>query len=184
MRQFVFTASLLVAALPSFAADNSGRIDFSGRVVQSACTLAAESKQISVQLGDVHTSALKSSYDHTAERKSFSIKLTDCAVVQGSAVLATLSLVDANPNDTGMLGITEDGGNAARGVGIRVWNKEGEQELKFAQSTPVVVKPNFGNGISSSAYEFNFQSAIAAHQIQDVTPGTVNGQMTFQIEYK
>ena len=157
------------------------------KIVRSECSLPTASKQISVFLGNVSISNLKTSGVEGAELQSFSIPLTDCIsgsypnvpnnLFTSSYVNLTLagnsgsSILDAQQ---GVLGLNSK--STATGVAVQILNAG--SNLPMPLGTSKQMKRIIDGGMS---LDFNARYI----KIGDTpTAGTANASATFTITYK
>lgn len=78
-------AALLPAASALAATTSGGTVNFSGKVVTSACAISAGSANIDVDMGEVRTATLAAAGSEASTAKAFSITLEDCEIADTSA---------------------------------------------------------------------------------------------------
>lgn len=78
-------AALLPAGSALAATTSGGTVNFSGKVVTSACAISAGSANIDVDMGEVRTATLAAAGSEASTAKAFSITLEDCEIADTSA---------------------------------------------------------------------------------------------------
>jgi len=78
-------AALLPAGSAMAATASGGTVNFSGKVVTSACAISAGSANIDVDLGEVRTATLAAAGSEASTAKAFAITLEDCEIADTSA---------------------------------------------------------------------------------------------------
>ena len=81
----VAIAALLPAGTALAAGTSGGTVNFSGKVVTSACAISAGSANIDVDMGEVRTATLKTAGSVASTAKAFAITLEDCEIADTSA---------------------------------------------------------------------------------------------------
>jgi type 1 fimbria pilin len=118
------TRALLAATLlltsPLWAAD--GTMKFSGKLRESTCVLDAESKNMTVPLGNVQRSALKTAGSFSQE-VPFTLKFTGCSESTRilSRFMGTASVVDSDVFALDNIGQP----GTAKNIGLQILNRKG-----------------------------------------------------------
>lgn len=155
-----FKKSLLVAGVAMilsnnvFADEGHGIVKFKGEVISAPCSIKPGDEDLTVNLGEVADTVLKSDQKSLAE--PFTIHLQDCMLSQGGTTYSKAKVTFTTANTmTGQSDLlkntkeTEIGG--ATGVGVRILDSQsGEVTL----GTPVVI--TFNN--TNSYQELNFKA--------------------------
>ncbi|MCT7428484.1 fimbrial-like protein, partial [Escherichia coli] len=175
--------SLLVAGVAMilsnnvFADEGHGIVKFKGEVISAPCSIKPGDEDLTVNLGEVADTVLKSDQKSLAE--PFTIHLQDCMLSQGGTTYSKAKVTFTTANTmTGQTDLlkntkeTEIGG--ATGGGVRILDSQsGEVTL----GTPVVI--TFNN--TNSYQELNFSSYGIPSK--DATPGNVYAQADYKIAY-
>lgn len=146
-----FKKSLLVAGVAMilsnnvFADEGHGIVKFKGEVISAPCSIKPGDEDLTVNLGEVTDTVLKSDQKSLAE--PFTIHLQDCMLSQGGTTYSKAKVTFTTANTmTGQSDLlkntkeTEIGG--ATGVGVRILDSQsGEVTL----GTPVVITFNNTN---------------------------------------
>ncbi|WP_024531391.1 fimbrial protein [Serratia fonticola] len=99
----------------AFAAD--GKVNFSGEIIDQACTVHSDSENQTVTLGKVYVGAFKGGAGVTAASKDFSLILQNCPDTVTAATVRFDGIQVAG-NDA-VLALTEEPG-VATGVGVQI----------------------------------------------------------------
>ena len=168
-----FKKSLLVAGVAMilsnnvFADEGHGIVKFKGEVISAPCSIKPGDEDLTVNLGEVADTVLKSDQKSLAE--PFTIHLQDCMLSQGGTTYSKAKVTFTTANT-----MTEIGG--ATGVGVRILDSQsGEVTL----GTPVVI--TFNN--TNSYQELNFKARMESPS-KDATPGNVYAQADYKIAYE
>lgn len=173
---------------------NEGRINFTGNIVEGACTIDSDSKEINVTLDDVNKSLFDDT-DFLSAPKAFNINLKNC--------LATLTEAAEGEEATGyskvVLGfrgtavegnsqlLALGGTSTAQGVGIQVYQSGKADnpvtwDLSLEEAgTPELLLPT----VTESNLSFNMIARYQAIGGQtSVTAGSANATGYFMVNYK
>lgn len=168
-----FAAGMACASVSAFAASGEGQINFTGEIIDSACTVVnGLSTPLNVSLGKVAKSAFTGS-GSTAATTRFSIQLKDCPETVTSASVTFGGTPDSN--NSNVLAVTP-GTGAAAGVGIQLLDKSENPFSLFTQSAAYTLT----SGTTTNDLEFG------ARYIQtgsSITAGPANAVSTFTIVY-
>jgi len=163
-----------LAAMPAMAAGGDGTLNFTGSVVDAACTVAPDSKNMTVDFGTIGLAAfLNSTYPYTSNSKTITINLLDCPATISSATLQITGNSVAVKNIGNGLA-TDTGAGAAKGVAIifgtvdsgfyitvnspgRTYNiSEGDNKLQFIGSVQTINgSGNVTAGTVSATAQYN-----------------------------
>ncbi|MEY7228942.1 fimbrial-like protein, partial [Escherichia coli] len=159
--------------------EDRGIVKFKGEVISAPCSIKPGDEDLTVNLGEVADTVLKSDQKSLAE--PFTIHLQDCMLSQGGTTYSKAKVTFTTANTmTGQSDLlkntkeTEIGG--ATGVGVRILDSQsGEVTL----GTPVVI--TFNN--TNSYQELNFKARMESPS-KDATPGNVYAQADYKIAYE
>lgn len=171
MKRLSVVPALIFAALSfqSIAAD--GTINFTGNIIDTACTLDTNSANQTVILGNVSSKAFNAA-GSTAAPTKFNITLTTCPAAATSAkVTFDGTESSANPNILAL-----NAGQTAGGVGVALYEQNGSTPVPLeavSQSQPLV-----STGPNTLTYVAKYMATAAT-----VTAGTANATSTFTIIY-
>lgn len=129
-------AALLPAGTALAAGTSGGTVNFSGKVVTSACAISAGSANIDVDMGEVRTATLATAGSEASTAKAFAITLEDCEIADTSAstdenpIAATTVAVTftgtPDTSDVNSLSVGANGSaNSAQNVAIRLYDEQG-----------------------------------------------------------
>ncbi|MEH3481085.1 MULTISPECIES: fimbrial protein [Enterobacter] len=171
MKTYLFALSVLSASvLSAHAAD--GTINFTGSVIDPACTATASNANVA--MGSISKSAL-SSVGATSQGKQLAITLSSCPA---AATKATITF-SGTPDDTNssLLKVTAaDSNTAATGIGIALYEENGSTliPLNTASSSKTLSATN------DTVYNF-----IAKYMATNatITGGDANSSVSYTINY-
>lgn len=174
---------VLGAALLSLGASASavvvpgGTVHFTGKIVNAACAVSADSTNQTVQMGQYRTAQF-TSVGTRSNAVPFTIKLEDCDTSVSTTAQVSFS-GNLDSNDQTVLAVSNIAGGAAgaaSGVGIEI-----------SDSTGSVLKPdgsvfsaptNLNDGSNVLHFTARYKSTVA-----DVTPGAADADATFMMQY-
>ncbi|HEG2206221.1 TPA: type 1 fimbrial protein [Enterobacter cloacae] len=180
-------AVAVAAVLPTgsaFAATTSGgTVNFSGKVVTSACAISAGSANIDVDMGEVRTATLAAAGSEASTAKAFSITLEDCEIADTSAstednpIAATTVAVTftGTPDaaDANSLAVGANGGaNSAQHVAIRLYDEQGKV-VKLGEPAAAIPLRAGANTLNFSAKYYSPQGNATAGDASAVATYTV-----------
>ncbi|WP_336220212.1 fimbrial protein [Citrobacter amalonaticus] len=168
---FALAATAAVSMSNAFAA--AGTVNFSGQILDAACTVDVASQNQTVTLGQYNKSEFTNAGDVTAAKK-FSIVLKDCP----AAVTQAHVRFDGTPEttDSTLLAIDSSAAGAATGVAINMMSADMTQ-------LPLHGDNNYRYTLSSTApnsLDFYAQYKSTA---QTVTAGPANSVASFSVVY-
>ncbi|WP_343595977.1 fimbrial protein [Acinetobacter sp.] len=183
------TALGLSLAMTTQAADQGhGKVTFKGEIVNAPCSIAPESVDQVVYLGQISNSALAASGESTP--KPFSIELEDCdfgTATQPNLATGAVSITFSGStvdlgNSITALGVTGFGGDPLAGnVGIIISSAANNEAIKFgtAQNLNGMLQPGY-NTMNFSAYLKTKDTATTA---ADIPLGEFQGITNFTLSY-
>lgn len=191
MRNKNFLAYLMAAILSgsaynAFAAGDqgSGTITFTGNVISAPCSIASGDLNQTVELGNVADSVLNSG--SSSSPVDFTIHLQDCILTTKSGettttvdkVKVTFTSSATDSTDASLMKNSLDGSlGGATGVGVRLLDSTNKN---IVLGTPVAV--NFAN--TNANQELNFKARMETVTGSTVTPGSVQAQANYVLDYK
>lgn len=164
--------SVICGAAISTANAADGTINFTGEIIDAACTVSPATANQTVNLGQVSASAF-STVGSTAAPTAFQIDLTSCPA---SVTTASVKF-DGTPYATGdniTLGLSPVPG-AATGVGVRIRSATNLVIPLYTATTPVALTQGNTNTL-------NFNAAYVS-RASTVTAGPANAVATFSVIY-
>ncbi|CNE74397.1 fimbrial protein [Yersinia nurmii] len=182
-----FKKSVLATALISsafisqvFAADEgNGRIHFTGTVINAPCSIAPNSTDINVDLGQVSNKVLETGNKHS-ENVSYNIDLQDCDLSEQTAgsvtypAMSKVSVTFGGVSDASAAALLANTGSAT-GAGIRLIDANGAL-LKVGDTSADI---NLISGINQIAFAARVEATGTA-----VKAGTIVSQATYALNYK
>lgn len=168
---FVLTSTILGLPLANTAMAADGTIQFTGNIVDTACVVNTESKNQTVNLGNVATTAFSASGASAAPTR-FTIKLTDCPSSITNASVRFDGTADANNSQI----LALNSGQTATNVGVAIYESNNTTLIPLtADSQQVTLTPDTTNELTYIAKYY----ATA----YPVTAGTANATTSFTIIY-
>ncbi|WP_071608814.1 fimbrial protein [Entomohabitans teleogrylli] len=165
---FVMTTSPMAMADVN---GGSGKIHFTGTVIDAPCSIAPESIEQTIELGSVAINSLKTAGDHSRPATG-EIKLVDCTLdIDEDTAYSKVGVTFSGTTGSVTNLLVND--SSAQGVGVRLLDKEGET---IALNTPIEYP--LGNGAT-----ITYQAYIEATG-ETVTAGDVRSDATFKLTYK
>ncbi|MEM5491417.1 fimbrial protein [Enterobacter cloacae] len=176
-------AALLPAGTALASSTSGGTVNFSGKVVTSACAISAGSANINVDMGEVRTATLAAAGSEASTAKAFAITLEDCEIADTSAstednpIAATTVAVtftgtpdaaDANSLAAGANG----GANSAQHVAIRLYDEQGKM-VKLGEPAAAIPLRAGANTLNFSAKYYSPQGGATAGDASAVATYTV-----------
>ena len=152
-------------------AGGSGTITFTGSIIDSPCTLTADTQNQTIELGQVSNKALLN--QGRSVPKAFKLELQQCDISTLKTVQVTFA-GDQDSVDPTLLGMT----GSARGAGIALTNGSGTL-VKLGEATPSHALLEGNNTLSFSAY----LQGTAAKDIA-ITPGVYSAVTNFLLTYQ
>lgn len=173
LNQFVMAISVLTALSMSNAFAAAGTVNFTGEILDTACTVDVASQNQTVVLGAYNRSEFTTTGDTTAAKK-FNIVLKDCPISVSSAHVA----FDGQPDiiNSSLLAIDSSVPGAATGVAIN---------LKTADKVDLGLHADNGyrytlvtNADNTLEFYAQYKSTATA-----VTAGPANSVANFSVVY-
>lgn len=179
----VAVAAVLPAGAAFAATTSGGTVNFSGKVVTSACAISAGSANIDVDMGEVRTATLAAAGSEASTAKAFSITLEDCEIADTSAstevnpIAATTVAVTftGTPDaaDANSLAVGANGGaNSAQHVAIRLYDEQGKV-VKLGEPAAAIPLRAGANTLNFSAKYYSPQGNATAGDASAVATYTV-----------
>lgn len=182
----ITTALMSGSAFNAFADDSqgSGKITFTGKVISAPCSIAPDDVDQTIELGDVADSVLNSGKNSLPV--DVNIHLQDCILTTTSGqttttvdkVKVTFTSSATDTTDTSLMKNTLDGNiGGATGVGVRLLDSGSN---KVTLGTPIEVSFPTTN----SYQELNFKARMEPVSGSTATPGNVQAQANYVLDYK
>lgn len=164
---------------PSGADQGSGRIHFTGTVINAPCSIAAGDEDINVNMGQVANKVLESGNKYS-QNVNYTIHLQDCdltAQTAGAVAYPAMSKVAvsfAGTPDSSLSELLANTGSA-KGAGIRLIDANGDL-LKVGDTSKDI-------NLVTGNNELVFAARVEANS-QPVSTGTIVSQATYALNYK
>lgn len=166
----LFLMSMLVISMSQASFADTTNLKIYGTVVASSCDLDTDSTVIPVKLADTGSGYFKS-VGTVGTPTYFNINLKECSDAIAGGSLAFRGTADSNNKDLVKL----SGDSSAAGVGIEIIDGVTHDPIALASDNAVALKP----GDNTLNYGVQYKSTLA-----EVTPGTANAVMYFDITYQ
>lgn len=176
-------AALLQAGTALAAGTSGGTVNFSGKVVTSACAISAGSANIDVDMGEVRTATLATAGSEASTAKAFAITLEDCEIADTSAstdenpIAATTVAVTftgtPDTSDVNSLSVGANGSaNSAQNVAIRLYDEQGNV-VKLGEPASAIPLRKGANTLNFSAKYYSPKGGATAGDASAVATYTV-----------
>lgn len=167
---------MLVASLLSVVAydveGHNGTVNISGTIQDNTCAVAADSKNKTVQLGNV----TRSQFSFVGERSPavpFVINLENCGPAASEATVTFSGTADTVNSDLFAIDKTSD---SATGLAVAIYDSSGNIVAPEKPSGGYALKPN------EVSVALNFTARYKS-VIEEVTPGSADAVTTFVLNY-
>ncbi|HDR2404052.1 TPA: type 1 fimbrial protein [Enterobacter asburiae] len=179
----VAIAALLPAGTALAAGTSGGTVNFSGKVVTSACAISAGSANIDVDMGEVRTATLATAGSVASTAKAFAITLEDCEIADTSAstdenpIAATTVAVTftgtPDTSDVNSLSVGANGSaNSAQNVAIRLYDEQGNV-VNLGEPAAAIPLRKGANTLNFSAKYYSPKGGATAGDASAVATYTV-----------
>lgn len=176
-------AALLPAGTALAAGTSGGTVNFSGKVVTSACAISAGSANIDIDMGEVRTATLATAGSEASTAKAFAITLEDCEIADTSAstdenpIAATTVAVTftgtPDTSDVNSLSVGANGSaNSAQNVAIRLYDEQGNV-VKLGEPASAIPLRKGANTLNFSAKYYSPKGGATAGDASAVATYTV-----------
>ncbi|EPC4333180.1 fimbrial protein [Enterobacter asburiae] len=176
-------AALLPAGTALAAGTSGGTVNFSGKVVTSACAISAGSANIDVDMGEVRTATLATAGSVASTAKAFAITLEDCEIADTSAstdenpISATTVAVTftgtPDTSDVNSLSVGANGSaNSAQNVAIRLYDEQGNV-VNLGEPAAAIPLRKGANTLNFSAKYYSPKGGATAGDASAVATYTV-----------
>lgn len=176
-------AAVLPVGSALAAGTSGGTVNFSGKVVTSACAISAGSANIDVDMGEVRTATLATAGSVASTAKAFAITLEDCEIADTSAstdenpIAATTVAVTftgtPDTSDVNSLSVGANGSaNSAQNVAIRLYDEQGNV-VKLGEPASAIPLRKGANTLNFSAKYYSPKGGATAGDASAVATYTV-----------
>lgn len=167
MKKTIIASAIMMMSASVFANSNAdsvhGKINFVGTIIDSPCSIAPESMDQTIQMGNISADSLKS---NTAETREFRISLESCSTQTASQAAITFDGVrDGRLSD--LLALE----GSVAGAGLSILDSSGNA-IKLGSKFPVKIGDNY-NTILFGAKLLTNGLPIEAGQFTSVANFTV-----------
>lgn len=155
---------------PTASNQGHGKVTFNGEIINAPCSVAAESVDQTVAMGQISSNILdKKDKSHM---EPFSIELKDCALSTMNNVKVTFAGT-ADPNNRKILALI----GSTSGAGIMIYNKLHSKDVELGTET---VGQALNKGDSSLKFAAYLQGSSAS---STVVPGDFTSVANFTLAY-
>lgn len=161
----VANAAAVGASGPTY---DTGKVTFTGSIVDTPCSIINNTDDQEVPLGHVSKAALEN--DSVTNSVPWTIELGDCSTDTQKTVAVTFT-GGADANDNTLLGLT----GTASGAGIVIAN-QGGTKLDLGTKSPAQTLQNGANTLQFSSWLQKTSTTV--------TPGDFSSVANFQLEYQ
>lgn len=174
-------AAAVVTGISFTAQAADGTIKFTGKILDSACTIDTSTATQTVNLGKVLKSAF-TGVGQVAAATRFNIVLNNCPSTLASATVKFDGTADAN--DSNILALNSD--QTAQGVGVALYEEDGVTPIPLATQSKSLTLDSSTTGSPAVAANSNTMTFVAKYKAtqQTVVAGTANATSDFTISYQ
>lgn len=173
MRKTLIAVSLICGAVAPAAQAADGTINFTGSILDTACTVDSGSANQTVALGNVNKAAFKDAGD-VASVQAFKITVSACDPTI-TRVAARFDGITA-PGNSKLLGLATGG---AEGVGVGIFEADGTTQVPLGSSSIGIAAPE-----ENAPADLNFVAKyVATAANADIKSGVANATSTFTMDY-
>ena len=177
----VLSGVVFSASAAGEANQGSGKVTFTGEVIEAPCSIKPGDEDLKVNLGEVATDVLNSTQQSLAE--DFTIHLQDCILtdskgdVSADKVKVTFTSANVDTTDKSLMTNTLQGDIGAAGnVGVRILDS-GNNKLTLGTAVTITFPD------TSSYQELTFKARMEKIGTTTVTPGSVQAQANYILDY-
>lgn len=166
----------MLGVMPAFAHTvilESGLLHLRGQLVNGACTVATDSQDLRVQMGQYRTNAFSGTGSFASTSVPFSLRLTSCSADVYDHVGIAFSGV--TPVEDPQVFLTSGDASAATGIGLALFD-EGQQQI-IPNAMPRHYAP-----ILTQEMTFHFTARYRAVS-ENIMPGTLRSDVWFTLVY-
>lgn len=151
----------------------SGRLHLRGKLVNGACTVASESEDLRVQMGQYRTNAFEGPGSFAPVSVPFSLRLTSCSSDVYNHVGIGFSGV--TPVEDPQVFLASSDAASASGIGLALFDEQQRQIIPNA--LPLHYAP-----ILTQEMTFHFTARYRAIS-ENMTPGSIHSDVWFTLVY-
>ncbi|HGH5989510.1 type 1 fimbrial major subunit FimA [Morganella morganii] len=174
----VALAVLSASQLSMAATVTGGTVHFTGRIVNAACAVSADSTDQTVNMGQYRTAFFNAKGKKSGD-VPFSIKLEDCDTSVSTKASVSFSGLSSADDPTALQTSNISGGSAgaAKGVGIQIADHMGK--VVKPDGSVFSTEQKLVDGVNVLNFSANYISTQAT-----VTPGGADADATFTMQYQ
>ncbi|WP_348994605.1 fimbrial protein [Erwinia sp. V90_4] len=172
-KKLIVAAVLAGSAFASVAQAADGTINFTGTIIDTACTVTPATANQTVALGTVNKSAFGAAGSSASPTK-FSVVLTSCPA---TATTASIKFDGpTNAANSNLLAITPSAGTEAQNVGVGIYEQDASTLIPVASASASKTLS------TTTDTTFNFVAKYVA-TATGVTAGPANAVSDFTVSY-
>ncbi|WP_163333715.1 fimbrial protein [Enterobacter bugandensis] len=173
----VVALGMTSAAHAAVSDQGSGKVTFTGSIIDAACSISPEHSDQTVELGQISKVALKDS--GTSQPRHFEIKLENCEFgeKEPNKLQITFTGKEANGSND-LLGIT----GTAKGAGVAILDAAGNK-IKLGEPTSPQELQNGDNTLLFSAYLQGEGASGEGNPAAEIVPGDFQAVTDFKLAY-
>ncbi|WP_336777771.1 fimbrial protein [Pantoea sp. USHLN256] len=171
-------AAAVVSGISFAASAADGKINFTGTILDSACTIDTNTANQTVNLGKIPKSSFNAA-GAVAAATRFSIMLNNCPAAVTSASIKFDG--NADSSDTNILALNS--GQTAKGVGIAFYEEDGITAIPLATQSKSITLDTSAGEEPANSNKMTFVAKYKAMQAS-VVAGTANATSDFTITYQ
>lgn len=180
MKRKILFLLLLMAASPVLAKRvvviEGGKMHMQGMLVNGACSVASESQQMTVQMGQYRSSQFQSVGGYAPVSVPFAVRLTDCLADVSEHV--GIMFQGATPTEDPQVFLAASsvsGSDASSGIGLALFDSQ--QQLIIPNT-----EPGYLSAIKSREKIFHFTARYRSVS-ERVRPGNIHSDVWFTLVY-
>ncbi|WP_455426778.1 type 1 fimbrial protein subunit FimI [Dryocola sp. LX212] len=180
MKRIIPFLLLTVAGSPALAKRvvviDGGKVHMRGSLVNGACTVATESQEMTVQMGQYRSSLFPAVGSYAPVSVPFAIRLTDClAEVSERVGIAFQGVTPAEDPQVFLAATSASGNDASSGVGLALFDSQ--QQLIIPNT-----EPGYFAAIKTREMIFHFTARYRSVS-ESVKPGKLHSDVWFTLVY-
>ncbi|QHM70234.1 fimbrial protein [Mixta intestinalis] len=175
LKKYLPSKTLLSASLTAMsfitgtAWANTGTVEFSGSIVNSACVIAGDNVTLNVDMGSVGSKTLAGANSESPIKKSFTINLNGC---DNSVLKGVVVTFNGTPDTTDTTALATSGD--AQKVAIRFYDTDGSRLNLGAASKSVT--------LNAATTPLTFKATLIS-PAGSATPGSITATATYTLTY-
>ncbi|RTP97276.1 type 1 fimbrial protein [Enterobacter sp. WCHEn045836] len=162
--------ALGVSSVAHAANQGSGKVTFTGAIIDAPCSINPDSVDQTVELGQVSNALLKKGGKSAS--KSFDILLENCEIEEGKNSVSVTFTGTASEAQDGMLDIN----GSASGASVAIADKSGKL-IKLGEASPA-------QDVAEGSTKLSFNAYLQGNGTSDVVPGDFTAVADFQMAYQ